>query len=293
MGGGVETIRQHVKYIAVVPFDNVVKFETDAKIYTYYNLVKKLKADIFIVAKPIYKIIKNSYANLVQMDSPKFDIIYRKIRHNVNIPEKWKKLNGKKIILWTTIHGHDERGDRNKFSKCVAFDLYIKEIIDYFREHQNVGLIFRPHPAYIEELTCQHQIWTPKDLQTMKDYFNETENMVWDDTLDYGNAFAMSDALLTDDGTGIVLSYLPTQKPVCILRRNSVEIFIGTSEITQNYYKANDFSDVKNYFEMIERGEDPLFEDRMSTVRDLIPVFDGENGKRIADKILDDFHQKI
>ena len=291
--GGVETIRRNVKYIAVVPFDNAVKFEKESKMHTYFDLVKRLKADIFIVAKPIYKIIKDSYANIVQMDSPKFDIIYRKMKDNVSIPESWKKLNGKKIVLWTTIHGHDERGDRNKFSKCVAFDLYVKEVIDYFRKHQNMGLIFRPHPAYIEELTCQHQIWTQKDLQKMKDYFNSTENMVWDDSSDYANAFAMSDALLTDDGTGIVLSYLPTRKPVCILRRNSLEIFTGTSDITQNYYKANDFSDVKDYFEMVERGEDPLFEDRICTVNDLIPVFDGENGKRIADKIIDDFHRKI
>lgn len=289
--GGVDSVRRNTKYIAVVPYDNAVKFESDDRMERYYDLVYRLQPDIFIVAAPIYKVIKDKYDNVIQMDSPKFDMIYRKTNGEKNIPKTWEKLNGKKVVLWTTIHGHDER-DCNKFFKGVAFDLYIKEILDYFSIHKDICLIFRPHPSYVEELVYKHKIWTKEDLQCIKDYFACSNNMIWDDSPDYSNAFAVSDGLLTDDGTGITLSYLPTRKPICILWRNNIEVFTGTSNVTQNYYKAHNFSELVQYFGLIERNEDPMYEKRMCTVAEFISEFDGKNGMRIADKIVDDFYNR-
>lgn len=289
--GGSDKIRQNAVYIAVVPYDNAVKFESAFWADQYYNLVKKLRADIFIVAKPVYECIKDQYTNTIQMDSPKFDLIHRKLTSERNIPEIWSKLSGKKVVLWTTVHGHDAK-DINKFFKGVSFDIYVKEVLDYFRDHSAMGLIFRPHPEYIRELVEQHEIWTKEDLQYLKDFFQQSDNMVWDDSQDYSDAFTVSDALITDDGTGITLSYLPTRKPVCILRRNREEVFTGTRDVTQNYYVAHDFTELELFFEMVGRSEDSLFGKRMETVEKFIPVFDGRNGTRIADKILEDFHNR-
>lgn len=292
MWGGVDKIRQNVKYISVVPYDNSVKFEQPSRMNNYYHLMEELNADIFIVAKPIYDVIKDKYANTIQMNSPKFDAIYRKMNCKNDILETWKKLEGKKVIVWTTIHGHDE-WEAGKFFVGVSFDVYIKDILNYFKTHRNLGLIFRPHPEYIKELVYLHKIWTEEDLQYMKDYFAQSENMIWDDSTDYSNAFSISDALITDDGTGITLSYLPTRKPICILRRNSIEVYTGTLSVTKNYYVAHDFSELRSYFEMVAKGEDPLYEKRMCTVEEFIPVFDGKNGMRIADRIIADFQEKF
>lgn len=292
MWGGISAIRQNVSYVAVVPYDNSVKFESSDRINQYYDLLKELKPDFFAVASPIYPVIKGRYANTVQMDSPKFDVIHRKMQDVGQIPETWRKLNGKKVILWTTVHGHDE-WYAGKFFVGVAFDLYIKNVLAYFQEHRETGLIFRPHPAYIQELVSMHGIWSEDDLRYIRDYFERSENMVWDDSSDYSCAFAVSDALLTDDGTGITLSYLPMRKPICILRRNRSEIYTGTWNVTENYYKAHDFSELEEYFALIGQGEDPLYERRMDTVQKFVPVFDGKNGERIADKIMDDFQKKI
>ena len=291
MWGGGENIRRNAKYIAVIPYDNSVKFESADRMDRYYDSLIDLSPDIFIVAKPIYKIIKNKYANTIQMDSPKFDIIYRKMNHERNIPESWRKLNGKKIILWTTTHGHDEWCS-DTFQVALSFDVYVRDVLAYFKAHQNVGLIFRPHPDYIHELVYTHKIWTEDDLYYIKNYFYHSDNMVWDDSADYSCAFAMSDCLITDDATGITLSYLPTRKPICILRRNKVEIYSGTLSVTENYYKSHDFSELQHFFGMVEQGEDPLYQKRMNTVEEYIPVFDGKNGMRIVDKILDDYGSK-
>ncbi len=290
--GGLDVIRQNAKYIAVIPYDNSVKFESEDRMNAYYDILNNIKADIFIIAKPIYDVIKDKYANTIQMSSPKFDIIYRKMNCKSSVPEIWKKLTGKKIVLWTTVHGHDE-WYANTFFVGLTLDVYIKDILHYFREHKDMGMIFRPHPAYIQELVQMHKIWTEEELKYIKDYFANSENMVWDDSTDYSNAFAMSDALITDDGTGITLSYLPTRKPICILRRNNIEFYSGTSSITKNYYKSHSFSELYDYFEMIRLGDDPLYEKRMNTVKDYVPVFDGKNGVRIVDKIMSDFKKKM
>ena len=289
--GGIDTIRKNAKYLAVIPYDNSVKFESDDRMNAYYDILNDLRADIFIIAKPIYDVIKNRYANTVQMDSPKFDVIYRKLSRKSGIPEDWKKLDGKKVILWTTVHGHDEWYP-NTFFVGLTFDIYIKEVLNYFKKHKNMGLIFRPHPAYVEELVYRHKIWTEADLQCIKDYFKNSENMVWDDSEDYSNAFVLSDALMTDDGTGITLSYLPTRKPICILRRNNIEFYTGTSKVIENYYKSHNFTELHGYFEMIEQEKDPFYEARMRTVEDYITIFDGKNGIRIVNKIMGDYTNK-
>lgn len=289
--GGIALIRENSKYIAVIPYDNSVKFESADRMERYYDSLKELRPDIFIVSKPVYRFIGDKYANTIQMDSPKFDIIYRKLKSENDEKEIWEKLNKKKTILWTTVHGHCE-WTSDCFFKACCFDIYIKDVLNYFRENEDIALIFRPHPAYIDELVNMHKIWTEDDLSCFKDYFGQSNNLVWDDSMDYSYAFAMSDALITDDGTGITLSYLPTRKPICILRRNRTEIYTGTLDVTKNYYKAHDFDELKDYFEMIKSGDDPLYEKRMHTVNEYVPIFDGRNGERIADKIIDDFCSK-
>ena len=98
---------------------------------------------------------------------------------------------------------------------------------------------------------------------------------------------------MTDDGTGITLSYLPTRKPICILRRNNIEFYTGTSKVIENYYKSHNFTELHGYFEMIEQEKDPFYEARMRTVEDYITIFDGKNGIRIVNKIMSDFMDKI
>ncbi len=44
---------------------------------------------------------------------------------------------------------------------------------------------------------------------------------------------------------------------------------------------------------MVRRGDDPLYDDRMKTVEQFIPDFDGKCGERIAKYILDDFFNKF
>lgn len=72
-----------------------------------------------------------------------------------NYKEDWQKLRGKKVILWATDHGIS----RDHISKDVTFDLYAKTIIQYAKNNQEIGIIFRPHSAFVKEM-LEYGLWS-------------------------------------------------------------------------------------------------------------------------------------
>lgn len=215
---------------------------------------------------------------VVEMGNAKFDGIYHAMQKRECI-ESWKKLQGKKVIVWTTTHGIYE----GVVTKAVTFDLYAKTIFKYAFHNPDVGFVFRPSDELINEM-LKHGYWSHNDLQQLKEYCAGTPNIVFDDTDTYDAAFSIADGIITDAYCGIICSALPTLKPICVTYR-SMQDKSWHPELTDNYYSAYDDQGIVDFIELIKNEQDSMFELRKMASEIYVKHFDGRNGLRIKEFI--------
>ena len=282
-------IRKNSKYIAVIPYDDTYK-GTKKRFIKSYRPLNKLKPNLIAVSYATYPVLKDNYKNVRIFTNPKYDLLYSELNNKRKNNMKWDKLSGKKVVLWTTIHGHGRWGT---FTEEICIDIYFEKILSYFNSHKSMALIFRPHPMLIEEFVDIHKIWTKEDLNRIKEFINNAENMIWDDSEDFTEAYLYSDALITEATTGINFSYLVTQNPICILNRSKNEEVHNNDVFTENYYKAYDWDDLEKYLDMVSKKEDRLLEKRIGTLDTVMPNFDGKNTERLCDYIENKFVSQL
>lgn len=220
----------------------------------------------------------------VGFGNPKFDLIYENVINHPPLPEGWKKIEGKKVILWAFDHGW--------YTKNATFDLFAKEFFEYFSEKKDMALIIRPHRSYPAELLSKG-VWSANDLAVIKNYCETTLNIIWDDTFDYGLSYAVADAIITDVNCGITISALPLKKPLAVLLRfdeGSPEP--EQPEVIDALYKINSYSELSVFLNMISEDKDPMYKRRMSVKERFISDFDGKNGQRIKDFIVGAYEEK-
>lgn len=232
---------------------------------------------IILNNKKVHKNIANQ-KNAVILGNPKFDKIYKNLK-NVKIPDKWKaKCQGRTVLLWNTTHIITSDGKWKYFS----MEKWLSIFIDFFAMHNEFALIYRPHPNIFHDLV-KLNIWAENDINKFREYCNSSHNIILDESDDYSLAFYLSDAMMSD-ASGMLLSYLPTEKPILYLESN-----LGTQlydkELIRNYYKASGEQELMEFAELIHNGNDPLYTGRMETRKEYIPYFDGHVGERIKDYI--------
>ncbi|MCM1086863.1 MAG: CDP-glycerol glycerophosphotransferase family protein [Muribaculaceae bacterium] len=241
--------------------------------------------DFCIVEKNIYNAcVRKEGSNILPMGNPKIDIIVPQKNNKKELPEDWKKLNGKKIILWAF--------DHNWNTVSCTFDLYIKAMFGLFARIDE-GLIIRPHANYLQELIKNH-LMEENDLNLLRLFCKKSKNIVWDETLDYSYAYSIADAVITDINCGISISALPLDIPVAVLERydgNHCEPLYP--EVYQSLYKIRSLEDLEKFTDMVAKEEHPM-KQQQNDIRDkYIANVDGKNGQRIKDFIVKSYFDKI
>ena len=190
-----------------------------------------------------------------------------------------------RVVLWAFDHEWD--------TVSVAFDLYIKAFIDYFNAHSEMALIIRPHPNYTFEL-LKRGIWTKNDLEVVKEICDHSENIIWDESADYGVAYKLSNGIITDINCGITISALALDKPLAVLHRFDVENTQEPQfpEVIENIYNLFGIEDLYDFFEMIKEEDDYLKDERKKILEKYISNFDGKNGERIKAFIEEKYNEK-
>lgn len=265
-----------VIYWFVVRYSNQIEFIRDLD--RGYGI---FRPDYYLFDSLLYNEVKQStyYADkAVEMGNAKFDGIYHAMQ-KVEYADGWEKLQGKKIIVWTTTHGIYE----GVVTKAVTFDLYAKIIFEYAFHNTNVGFIFRPSDELVNEM-LKNGYWSHEDLRQLKEYCAGTPNMVFDDTDTYDAAFSIADGIITDAFCGIICSALPSLKPICVAYRSKQDKS-WHPELTDNYYSAYEEQDIVNFIELIKNGQDPMYEFRRKASEKYVKHFDGRNGLRIKEFI--------
>ena len=270
-----EKIRNYSKYIVAVHI-SIVKW-SNISIKEYVDQVKKqfqyVTPDIYIWDKLLYEEMKSNNLlrdNYYLIGNPKFDVIYEGI-NNKDIEYVWPKLEGKKVFLWCTDHVY--------YCDNITFDLMAKYIIEVFSKDNEIGLIFRPHPSFIDEM-LDNLIWSEEDIYYLKRYMELSPNMVWDDHGTYIDAYNICDAVMVDSECGIICSSLPIGVPIAALTRPEKDEY-AQDDIVSNAYKIKSETELIEFIDMVKSGEDDLKENRRVLADKMINYFDGMNGERI------------
>ena len=276
-----ENARKFAGKLVLVPIDMVVYVGSNipelAKEYLRQN------ADMCFVNPDFYEKFKPYQNNLIKEGNPKFDHIYELItKENVQIPDEWKKkIDGKKVVMWATGHG---LYDKN-ISQSYTFDIWVKDIIEYFRKQkEEYVLLFRPTPLIFQDLIAGG-VCTYNECRHFEEMFKAEDNFIFDRTPDYGLAYRISDALLCCPN-GMLLSYLPTKKPIVYTATYRMNYSFTDEKLIENYYVARNGEELGQAMDEIFCQNDPLYEKRMQTLERYVPRFDGKIGERIMKKIL-------
>lgn len=250
---------------------------------------EKSNPDYYLFDSLIYKELHNSHLftnKIIEIGNAKFDTIYTAIREKKYL-DGWEKLKNKTTVLWTTSHGIHSKG----FQPNLTFDLYAKTIFEYVSNNQELGVIFRPHSSLIEELLI-NDIWSEHDYNYFKEFCRNSTNIVYDDTDNYDLAFSIADGILTDACCGIICSALPTLKPICAVYR-SKESYVNNRDLLENYYSVFENNDIIKYFDMLRNKDDTMLQQRKKAMKKYVKSFDGKNGYRIKEFILNKFCEKF
>ena len=99
---------------------------------------------------------------------------------------------------------------------------------------------------------------------------------IYDNSQDYFEYFADSDAMIHDCGS-FIGEYLHTEKPCCYMLKNLEQVQDGLLPLGQacmeNYYKALSENDIISFIEeVVIKRNDPLAEARVNFVRSQLKV---------------------
>lgn len=145
---------------------------------------------------------------------------------------------------------------------------------DFFAElpshYPEIDFVFRPHPLFFNNLLEKH-IWTREQIDTYIVRIKESPNCRYDDSGDYLQLFADSDAMIHDCGSYIG-EYLFTEKPCCYMLKADKQVrkvLLPMGEACMaHYYKAFCEADICNFIEnVVLKGNDPLKEKRQQFSR--------------------------
>ena len=224
---------------------------------------------------------KNGGNNIVAWGHPRADH-YMSIEVNrEKISDVWKnKIKNRKTFLWNTHHTIIEKDVGGG-----TFFRWKDEVLDYFNNNDNAFLLWRPHPLMFGVL-INNGLMTEAELNNLVELIQNKENALIDLSSDYRNSFYASDAIITD-GTGFLVEYLYTGKPIIYTPRGIDNIFFY-EEFCENVYTAKNSGDITEMINQLSQGVDTLREKRHAFADELLTVHSGGNGEYIKEQIYEE-----
>ena len=187
---------------AVIGNKDVVKMEAQLPALCNADLVIAENERIAEQTKAALEEI-NVHNEVVPWGSPKYD----KLCIPYELPDEWKdKVEGKRVILFQTSIVPYMRNPH----KIMQIDKVLKE----YMEKDDVCLWWRPHPLY-EETILAHRPLEIKKWEDMKNRVKKSRH-IFDDTPDLHRAISMTDEMITDTSSVVIL-YEYTGKKITML----------------------------------------------------------------------------
>lgn len=244
-------------------------------------------ADFVIAQSPSVKELFMNYGKLseqiLDFGSPKIDAVQKKAAEPPDIPSGWnEKIGSRKVFLLNTHLSYFPGSFSNQGPAGNYAVKFHEEILDAFAGRDDCVLIWRPHPLLKNMLEGRF----PECLGYYSHFekcIAEADNGIIDRLGDYSISFSCSDALITT-WSSLINEYMVTGKPVLIFQRRMDAATAAAAPLNRNmnYFRFGKngitFAQFRDY---ILNGEDPLYEKRISAVRQAFPNLGGNAGKQI------------
>src|SRR5690625_1245160 len=182
--------------------------------------------------------------NVIVSNLTKWDELNKVSTENIKPEFTRLKENNQKVFLWNT---HYTVGSPK--STLIYYGL---ELLEHFKNRLDISLIWRPHPMTETVLN----LYSPEYLNIwnqMIDIVNRSENIVIDENSSYKQAFAVSDALISDYSS-LIAEYLYIQKPILFLKNDKTDPFLNDRDFMIPVSKlshAYEFKDIEKFVEKV------------------------------------------
>lgn len=210
---------------------------------------------------------------------PKVDPIVNARQKGVKFPPAWEKIGKKRVFLWNTW-----------YNISVSSFRYFDDIFQWFQDHNDCALIWRPHPM--------SEVVTKMYLPSQYSHFQEciqrvknSPNSVLDEESSFLAAFTYSDAQISDQSS-MMQQYLLMDKPLLWLEIRSLgatgDAFVSPRWMEQ----ANSAEGIIHFMEQIRRGEDSNAALRALVRQEDLPLADGHCGERVCKELWCSMHKE-
>lgn len=199
------------------------------------------------------------------------------------ISDSWNSIDsdGKFKMIWTP------RWTTDKHAGGSNFFLYKDLLIDFVKGHEEMALVYRPHPLTFSNFIKTGEL-TEEQLAVLRKSYEECNRMYIEETAEYHSTFWGSDVLVTDVSS-VDIEYFITGKPVIYCYRESVEFSGFAEKLYSVAYWAKDWKEVEGYLLKLQQGEDPLKEKRIKMVEDLLGTDFSSSANKIVEEIVKDY----
>lgn len=222
---------------------------------------------------------ENKGTNALLTGIPKTDPFVRLTQEPVQLPQAWGSLVGKTVFLWNSW-----------YDIAVSSMRYFNDLLNWFEEHQDCGLIWRNHPMTdtVTKLYHPNQYTAyQKNLYRAE----KTKNIVIDREISCCAAFSASNAMISD-WSSLLPQYLLINKPAMWIDSHAFQ-FTGEQFIEGSWMERGEtIDDIFAFMERVRNGED-----RNAALRSMIqqrdlPLADGHCGERVCNALWSELHQE-
>lgn len=214
--------------------------------------------------------------HVVVTGHPKFDSL--KVGSGNDTFAKFnQKIAGRKVVLWTP---HFSVGEPATWS---TYRLYSECIFTEMRRRKELFLLVRPHPLFFKAM-LQHNVWDAEGERCFRQMINESSNVALDESADYGEAFSISHALMTDVGS-FLLEYVPTGKPLLYLHHPKGLGMNDDGALVEHLYIASGKKEIVAFIDMVASGNDLLKAQREDASRQFLFGLESHVGNDICQHI--------
>lgn len=289
-----ENMSKFTKIVYLPYFAAITLNEVSSAFKSFFNLRTQKYSWRIACQSQVMKEKYEKYAsrrgkNVIVTGIPKWDYPLLINRENTPMPDEWKdKIDGKKVFLWNTHFSLDTCGSQLLTPKAFEF-------LEYFSSREDIALIWRRHPMLetVIKVYYPEEVWM--NYLKLKEFVENSDNMVIDDYPEYAQSFVWSDALISDFST-LMDQYIFMDKPILMLTKDDVvttrKTFFSETELCD--YGKLEFADtLEKQIEFIQNvceGKEEIYLERQNYIRENYFVLaDGKCGERISENLINDF----
>lgn len=271
-------IKKNCTELVYIPYYIAGIYSNEQKICEMAELPGFYNSSCVVVQTEVYKDVlekKGKQSNkCIVAGSPKFDAVLTN-KEKLNLDEYDNILRNKKIFLLnTSISG---------FLKNAEWFATMNEIVESFCGNTEGFLVWRPHPL-LEATVNALRIDEREQYIKMKMKIQNMQNAIIDSSANPLKAINTADALISDYSS-LVPQYYVTEKPILCLngKREYREKYICIFDHYDSYFYKDGLS-VKDFVEMVQKGEDPTIEVRRAYIKKM--QFENNAGKRVHELVM-------